>query len=289
MRAGFRLGYPFNVPSRPVSERFRMQAEALRAGAPVGLGDAALLLASDCCDGVDEAEARRELDRLGALARERLASCPDDDSRAAALLSLLSDEGFRGNALEYQDPRNSYLDDVLVRRIGIPITLAIVAIEVGDRAGFPLRGISFPAHFLVRTEGEPPVVLDVFHGRTMSHAECAERLRAVLGPNAAFDSSMLRAATVREVLARMIGNLKSAHVQGGNWLEALDCCDRLLLVAPELTGELRARGLLQAQLGFTATAIDDLERYLELEPGAPDSPRIREHLKALRARDVTLH
>ena len=277
------------MASRPVSERFRVQAQVLRAGGSVGLGDAALLLADDLCDDVDEAAARRELDRLGALARERLAGCEDDAGRAAALLSFLRDEGFRGNSAQYQDPRNSFLDDVLARRTGIPITLAIVAIEVGNRARFPLRGVSFPMHFLARSEAEPPVLLDPFHGRVVSRDECAERLRAAIGPDAIFDPAMLRAATAREVLTRMIGNLKNAHVQRGEWLDALDCCDRLLLVAPELTSELRDRGLLQAQLGFTAPALHDLERYLELEPRGPESARIRDQLKTLRGRNVTLH
>jgi regulator of sirC expression with transglutaminase-like and TPR domain len=277
------------VPSRPVSQRFRVQAEALLAGSDLGLGDAALLLANDLCDDVDEAAARTELDRLGEAARQRLEDCADDAARADALLSFLREEGFRGNELEYQDPRNSYLDAVLERRRGIPITLAIVAIEVGRRAGFALRGISFPAHFLIRTEAEPPVVLDAFHGCILSHEDCAERLRAAIGPKAIFDAAMLRAASVREILARMIGNLKNAFVQEGDWLGALDCCDRLLLIAPELAGELRDRGLLQAQLGFTVPAIEDLEHYLELVPSAPESERILEHLKTLRARNVTLH
>ncbi len=283
------LGYLCGVSSRPVGQRFRVQAEALLAGSDLGLGDAALLLADDLCDDVDEAAARNELDRLGQAARERLASCDDDAARAETLLAFLRDEGFSGNESEYQDPRNSYLDQVLERRKGIPITLAILAIEVGNRAGFPLRGVSFPAHFLVRTETEPPVVLDAFHGCVVSPAECEERLRSAMGANAVFDPSLLRAASVREILARMIGNLKNTHVKGGDWLGALDCCDRLLLVAPELAGELRDRGLLQAQLGFTGPAIDDLEHYLELVPGAPEAERIETHLKTLRARNVTLH
>lgn len=282
-------GYQRGVSSRPVSDAFRRQAEALRAGADVSLGETALSIAEDLADDVDADAARLELDRLGRLASEALAEQDSARDRSERLLQLLRAEGFRGNTDAYHDPRNSYLDQVLRRRTGIPITLSIVVIEIAARAGLRLSGVSFPAHFLVRSSDDPPVILDAFHGELLSLSDCRDRLRAAAGPRAVFDPTMLRAATPREVMARMLGNLKNTFVQAGNWIRAIDCSDRILLVAPELLGERRDRGLLWAQLGFTGPAIEDLEAFLEAAPDAPEADKLRAHLSQLHARDVTVH
>ena len=272
-----------------MSFAFRRQAESLRAGAGVALGEAALTLAQDLADGVDAERSRAELDRLGARASDRLSSARGDVERARALLRLLGEEGFRGNTAAYDDPRNSFLDQVLERRVGIPITLSIVAIEVAARAGFQLSGVSFPAHFLVRSAGEPPVVLDPFHGRILSLSECRDRLRAVAGPGAVLEPAMLRPATPAEVMVRMLGNLKHGFARSTDWIGAIDCCDRILLVEPERRTERRDRGLLWARLGFTGPAIEDLERYLTEVPEAPDAERVAAQLARLRTHSVTVH
>ena len=152
-----------------------------------------------------------------------------------------------------------------------------------------LEGVSFPGHFLVRTPDEPPVILDAFSGALVSLPECEQRLKAALGPNAVLDPNLLGAATTRETLVRMIGNLKNGFVNRGDWIAAIDCCDRILLVAPELVSELRDRGILWTRLGFVAAAIDDLESFLERFPDAPEADQLRQELVRLRAEDVTLH
>ncbi|MGI9431259.1 MAG: SirB1 family protein, partial [Myxococcota bacterium] len=172
---------------------------------------------------------------------------------------------------------------------GIPITLAIVAIETGARAGLELDGVSFPGHFLVRTPNEPPIILDAFDGSLVSVVDCERRLKAALGPAAVLEPSLLGAASAREILVRMLGNLKNGFLGQGDWISAIDCCDRILLVAPELTSELRDRGILWTRLGFVAPAIEDLEFYLEREPEAPEGDQLRQELVRLKAEDVTLH
>ena len=284
-----RLGYQPRVSSRPVSAAFREQAEALRRGARVSLADVALVLAADLHDDVDTAAAHRELDRLGMLARVRLEREEGLEAKAGALLDVLTEQGFRGNRNAYEDPRNSFLDQVLARRTGIPITLAIVAIETGARAGLELDGVSFPGHFLVRTPSEPPVILDAFEGSLVSVVDCERRLKAALGPAAVLDPALLGAASAREILVRMLGNLKNGFLGEGDWISAIDCCDRLILVAPELVSELRDRGILWTRLGFVAPAIEDLEHYLERVPGAPEADQLRQELVRLKAEDVTLH
>ena len=277
------------VSSRPVSPAFRAQADALRRGEAISLAEVALTLAADLHDDVDAAAAHRELDRLGALARERIEREDGPEAKAGALLDVLNEQGFRGNRGAYEDPRNSFLDEVLMRRTGIPITLAIVAIETGARAGLALDGVSFPGHFLVRTPGEPPVILDAFEGALVSVVDCERRLKAALGPGAILDPTLLGAATPREILVRMLGNLKNVFLGAGAWISAIDCCDRILLVAPEIASELRDRGVLWTRLGFVAPAIEDLERFLELVPDAPEADRLRLEIVRLKAEDVTLH
>jgi regulator of sirC expression with transglutaminase-like and TPR domain len=162
------------VEPNPPSASFCALAERLRGGDPVGLAEAALALAAEFQPGVDADGALAALDQL---ARGAARSIPEEAglaSRVEGLIAFLSDEaGFRGNQQRYDDPRNSYLDVVLERRIGIPITLAIVYSEVARRLGLELQGVSFPGHFLLRTPAEPPLVVDAFHGARLElHARC---------------------------------------------------------------------------------------------------------------------
>jgi regulator of sirC expression with transglutaminase-like and TPR domain len=191
--------------------------------------------------------------------------------------------GFRGNQQQYDDPRNSFLPEVLRRRTGIPITLSIVAIEVAAQAGLALEGVSFPGHFLARTAGEPPAVLDAFHGRLLDRAGLTALLRRTLGAEAQLEPAHLAPARPRDVVVRMLSNLKHAHAGRRDWLRALECCDRILLVAPDSAGELRDRGLLYEQLECFGPARDDLERYLALVPNAPEADALRARVDVIRS------
>jgi len=277
----------------PPGADFAALAAELASGraAEGSLADAALLLAAELEPGLDAPAARAELARLGAEAARRAeAALPPE--RLARVLHLLREEGFQGNSGDYDDPRNSFLDQVLRRRTGIPITLAVVLIEVGRRAGLALEGISFPRHFLVRAgPGPADAIVDPFELRVLDDAECQRRLELALGPEAVFERAELHPATLREILVRMLGNLKRAFVGRGDLVRAATCCDRILLLAPDHASELRDRGLLYEQLDCPGAACDDLERFLALAPEDPSAPAVRRRLGALRraAADASLH
>jgi regulator of sirC expression with transglutaminase-like and TPR domain len=267
--------------ANPPSERFHALAAQLRAGAPVGLAEGALALAAEFGH-VEPAKALAELSRVADAARKKL---PDGTpaTRLDALLRFLQREvGYYGNRSEYGDPRNSDLSQVIARRTGIPITLAIVAIEVGARCGVPLQGVPFPAHFLVRTPDEPPVLGDPFHFRLVPNAEAEERLKQSLGPEARLEPVFLRPANTCQTLVRMCSNLKHIHVGKQEWLQAIGLCDRILLLAPEIATEHRDRAVLYARLECFGPALADLEKYLELAPNAEDAEAVRENAEQLR-------
>jgi regulator of sirC expression with transglutaminase-like and TPR domain len=276
---------------RPPTPEFRELAERLRADdESVGLAEAALRLAAEFQPGVALEPARTELARLGAEAARSVPANGSLAARAASLLEYLHGGcGFRGNELHYDDPRNSFLPEVLARRTGIPITLSIVAIEVAARAGLALCGVSFPGHFLARSVAEPPVVLDAFDGRVLDADGCTALLRRALGPGAALEPGHLEPAGTRDVLVRMLANLKHGYASRQDWVRAVDCCDRILLLVPEAAGELRDRGLLYEQLECFGPALDDLERFLALAPRAPEADALRARVEALRPQAARIH
>jgi regulator of sirC expression with transglutaminase-like and TPR domain len=267
--------------ANPPSERFQALAAKLRANAAVGLAEGALTLAAEFAH-VEPAKALAELDRLGDAARKKLPDGAPAPRLEALLRFLQRDCGYYGNRSEYGDPRNSDLSQVIARRTGIPITLAVVAIEVGLRCGVPLQGVPFPSHFLVRTPEEPPALGDPFHFRLVSDVEAAERLEQSLGPEARLEPVFLRPANARQTLVRMCSNLKHIHVGKQEWLRAIGLCDRILLLAPEIATEHRDRGVLYARLECFGPALADFEKYVELEPGAEDAEAVRENIAQLR-------
>jgi regulator of sirC expression with transglutaminase-like and TPR domain len=228
---------------------------------------------------------------------------------------LFRDEGFRGcEQSDYYEPRQSFLNEVLESRTGLPISLSIVYVDVARRLGLRSFGIAFPGHFLVRVEPDAsspegaalaadlaadpdrdadssqlPIVVDPFKGHVVSRDECAERLTQALGPQARFDSSWLRAASPREILVRVLGNLKGCYADLENWEAALACADRSLLLVPDAPLELRDRGILYQHLECYGAAADDLERFLELAPDHESAAAIRKSLSALRSGRSTLH
>jgi len=268
--------------ANPPSERFQALAAKLRTTDAVGLAEGALALAAEFAR-VDPAKAFAELDRLGADAKKRVPEGGPAGTRLELLLRFLQrDCGYFGNRAEYGDPRNSDLSQVIARRTGIPITLAIVAIEVGARCGVPLQGVPFPSHFLVRTLDEPPILGDPFHFKLVGDIEATERLQAALGPKAKLDPIFLRPANTRATLVRMCSNLKHIHLGKEEWLKAIGLCDRILLLAPEIASEHRDRAVLYARLECYGPALADFEKYLALEPKAEDAEQVRESIEALR-------
>ena len=232
------------------------RAELARiAGLPdaeIDLAEAALWIAAEEQTAVDVAACLRRLD---ALAETLARNWPEHGSLADKVARLnrflFAEQGFRGNQGAYYDPRNSFLDQVIERRIGIPITLAIVYMAVAARLRLDCRGISFPGHFLVKCvdarDGE--LVVDPFAGAVLSRAECQRRLDAAAGRHLRLDPTVhLRAATPREILARVLTNLKQIFHARDDLAGALACCDRILLFTPDALPELREQEVLRARV-----------------------------------------
>lgn len=246
---------------------------------PLDLGEAALRLALGEEPELELDAWRGELDRLGAELRARLEGDADPERGLRVLSGYLFGElALLGNERDYYDPRNSYLHQVLRRGLGIPISLAVVALEVGRRAGLELFGVGFPAHFLVGAPSQR--YLDCFHqGRLLSVDDCAELLRTLTGGALPFSEALLEPVSARSILARMLRNLKGSHLRRGDLDLALLDVERLLLLdaGPE---ERRDRGLIQLARRAYPAAVADLEAYLEGEP--PDAPAIRPRLEEAR-------
>ena len=245
---------------------------------------AALILARDAYPQLDINEQLGRLDALAAPLAPRLSRCRTVQSQAAVLGTFVYDElGFHGDEETYYDPRNSYLNDVVDRRTGIPISLAVLLIALGTRAGLTVEGVGFPGHFLVRLGGIEGVYLDPFFRARILSADALERLlRRALGDAAHMSPEHLAAVSTRAVVARMLTNLKAVYESRREHARALVVCDRLVDVSasPEVR---RDRGGHAIALGAFSAAVEDYETYLIARPGAADAAKIRAALADLRS------
>jgi regulator of sirC expression with transglutaminase-like and TPR domain len=270
-----------------LESKARTRFAALIARHPVPLDEAALCIAQEEYPQLDPEEVLVRLDALAARVRRK---APDPSRSATALHALrkvlFEEEGLKGNEEDYGDPRNSFLNDVLERRRGIPISLSVVYMEVARRVGLPLQGVGFPGHFLSKytSPGGVEVFVDAFHGGEMLSAdECVARYRARTGGRD-LDRRHLAAVAPRQILARMLHNLKRTFLERNDHVRAWWVLDRLLLLAPGQLEALRDRGLVSARLGVPAAAERDLEAYLARAPGATDTAEVRRVLATLRGR-----
>ena len=239
------------------------------------LAQGALLIAAHEYPELDIDACLRQLQDMADTLRKRLRP---DISASETLISLnhyLFDElGFRGNAADYYDPRNSYLNDVIERRLGIPISLSVLYIDVGRRLGLPLEGVSFPSHFLVKCILRTGVlVLDPYAKGTSLSAEALRRRldegeQTAAESDAALLKTALRTATVAEILARMLRNLKAIHLHHADLPKALWAADRILSLMPDAASEYRERGLIYLELECFRAALTDLQTYARLAPEA---------------------
>jgi regulator of sirC expression with transglutaminase-like and TPR domain len=213
------------------------------------------------------------LDRMGQEAAARMHDTGDDSVRAFNEY-LYDEQGFAGNRERYDDPRNSFINEVLDRRIGIPISLAVVYLEVARRAGLQVDGVNFPGHFLLRAghavasdARSEIVIIDPFHGGAqLSEYDCRQLLRHHVGDEAAFDSALLAPASRHEIVVRMLVNLKRLYVRMRSFPQARVISSLLLGIDPAAISELRDRGLLAYHLQDFSAALRDLEEYLRLSP-----------------------
>jgi regulator of sirC expression with transglutaminase-like and TPR domain len=266
----------------------------------IDLAHACLLIAQDAYPTLEVDRYLGDIERMAMRLRGRMPQAAAVEERVAALNQFLFEElGFHGNTDEYYDPRNSYLNDVLDRKVGIPISLSIVYIAVGRRVGLPLEGVSFPGHFLVRLRMRAGVlVLDPFAaGAPLSEADLRQRLQRVI-PAGATDGvpvselpldQFLEAATNRQTLARVLRNLKAIYRDTDKPERMLEVLNRMLLVAPEASAELRERGIVYQRLECYRAALKDLSDYVEREPEAPDMDDVRVRLMEVSARCARLN
>ena len=265
-----------------------------REDARIDLARACLMIAQDAYPGLDVERYLGEIERMAHRLRGRVPQEQGAEERVVALNQFLfEDLGYWGNTGDYYDPRNSYLNEVIDRRTGIPLTLSILYMELGRRIGLPLQGVSFPGHFLVRLRlRRGTLVLDPFSGGApQSESELRQRLQRVI-PDGATDEvpvaglpldQFLEPASNRQILARMLRNLKGIYREADKPESMLDVLNRMLLVVPEASGELRDRGFVYQRLECYRAALQDLKDYAEREPDAPDQDDVRVRLMELSA------
>ena len=248
------------------------------------LGRAVLFIAQEEYPQLPVERYMMRFDALAEAAKDRL----DNETAAPVVLrelihTLYEREGFRGNTESYHDPRNSLLNDVLDRRLGIPITLGIVMLEVGWRLDLPLEGVNFPGRFLVRYKGATEhLLVDPFDGgRIRFEDEAQELLDKVYGGMVRMQDQFLRSATKRDMIHRLLVDLKGLYVNVHDDERALSTIERLLLLRSDSSGERRDRGMLLVKLGRASEAMEQLQEYLDYTPQAADAPRVRSLLERL--------
>jgi regulator of sirC expression with transglutaminase-like and TPR domain len=260
----------------------------------IDLSRACLLIAQDAYPDLDVERYIGEIERMATRLRARLAPSAAGEDRVVALNQLLYEElGYWGNTEDYYDPRNSYLNEVIDRRTGMPITMSILYMELGRRIGLPVEGVSFPGHFLVRVRLRGGMlVLDPFSGGApQSEDELRSRVKRVIPDGVADDlpaselplDQFLEPATNRQILARVLRNLKGIYRKANKPERMLDVLNRMLLVTPDASAELRDRGYVYQRLECYRAAFKDLTDYAEREPDAPDLDEVRSKLMELSA------
>jgi regulator of sirC expression with transglutaminase-like and TPR domain len=274
-----------------------------------GLARSALVIARIEYPRLDPEHYIGRLDAMGDAARrwiEAGSEASGDRSTLACIKSfnsfMFDEQHFIGNRDKYEDPRNSCLNEVLDRRTGIPITLALVYMEIGRRAGLRIDGVNFPGHFLVRCpevggRGGSGLIVDPFHGGAfLSEADCRVLLQKHVGSEIAFSKSLLAPATRHQILVRMLLNLKRLYVHMRSFPQARDITELLLALTPSALSELRDRGLLAYHLNDVTGALRDLQTYLKLssmsemdKEAREEHEQIWEHVKTLRRRVAALN
>ncbi|MGB5098788.1 MAG: transglutaminase-like domain-containing protein [Porticoccaceae bacterium] len=276
----------------PDSPRARFAAQVGGPDAELDLIEAALLIAAEHDASLDMAACRAQLDALAQRARTALVT------DAARLCWFLAEaEGFRGNARDYYNPNNSYLDRVLATRSGIPISLALIYLRIAEALGLEAAGVGFPGHFLVRIAAPGSAtaeLIDPFTGRTLSRDDCRALLHTGTRGTVEFSEQLLQPARKREILQRILRNLKMIYLQREDFGESLSLCDRLLLIDADSLQDVMDRALILEKLECFGLAADELERLMtraELAARPEAAASVARKIEQLRRRTggATLH
>jgi regulator of sirC expression with transglutaminase-like and TPR domain len=257
---------------------------ALGGDASVMLDAAALAMAAIECPGLDAAPYLAGLDQMASALAARLGPSANGPKFVDIANDYLFRElGFRGNESNYDDPRNSCLNDVLDRKLGIPITLSVVYIELARRLGKPVAGIGLPGHFIVRyDDGNFSAYLDPFHqGKLLSEQDCRELAREITGVDLSEEPSGLAPVGVRYILVRMLNNLRTAYFRSQQFTKAAAVLDLLVEQFPSNAEYYKARGVARLKLREFGAARKDLTRYLKQSPNAEDRAQVVQQLEAI--------
>jgi regulator of sirC expression with transglutaminase-like and TPR domain len=258
----------------------------------IDLGRAALTIAKGDYPDLNVDIYLSRIDQLAALVARRVAGESGAYPAIAALNTVLfRDQGFRGNRDDYFDPKNSFLNEVIERKTGIPITLSVLYMEVARRVGLPLRGVGFPGHFLVKYDShKEKIVIDPFNGGDIRSPAILEKmLRDLYGGKVAFHPDFLEPVTKKQILRRMLTNLKVIYLRDNDLMKGLSVMERLVILDPSLAEDIRDRGMIYLKLECFRQALEDLENYLRRAPQADDAIAVREHVVNLTKQVTRLH
>jgi regulator of sirC expression with transglutaminase-like and TPR domain len=258
----------------------------------IELGRAALTIALTDYPNLDVLSYLARIDGLAMEVSRRLDSDADFYRSLAALnYVLFKQNGFHGNREEYFDPKNSFLNEVIDRKTGIPITLSVLYMEVAERVGLALEGIGFPGHFLVKYMGAgEEIVIDPFNGGEIrSHEDLEKMLVNLYGGKVVFHGDLLAAATKKDILKRMLANLKAIYINRSDLVKALSVLDHLTILDPASAEDIRDRGAVYLRLECYGQAREDFETYLRLRPDAEDATLVREQLVRLAKEATRIH
>ncbi|MEO0811371.1 MAG: transglutaminase-like domain-containing protein [Myxococcota bacterium] len=261
------------------------------ADSDLALDIGALLIAAQAQPEVDVQHWLARLDAMGERIVHALPQEPNSEDRLWTLCRFLTDElGIKGNTRSYYEPQNSYLNRVIDRGLGIPISISVVALELGRRVGVPLRGIGFPGHFLLEHCATPKGYLDPFDlSSVMDEEQCAQLLTRLGGDREDLRVEHFEPVDSRHVLLRMLSNLKLVHSRRKEYLEAIRMIDGILALDPARSAEYRDRGRLYARIEYDGQAEHDLARYLAETPTASDAEAIGALLERVRERLSRYH
>jgi regulator of sirC expression with transglutaminase-like and TPR domain len=257
----------------------------------ISLAEAALQVALDEYPELNISHYKKLLKDWSATMNARFSSKPVKNRLEQINQLLFNKMNFTGNIENYYDPRNSFLNDVMDRRKGIPITLSVIYLEMAWALGLAASGVGFPGHFLVRVidDGEP-IYIDPFHkGNIMTAGECAEFLKEITEGELEFDQKFLSAVNKKEIIIRMLRNLKRIYLETSNYSKLIKILDHLVVVTAGEAEEIRDRGIIYYQMKAFKNALNDFETFLSMASDSEDSEVIQQYLQILREYDSHLN
>ena len=268
----------------PLIESFAAQSGPEINEEEIDLTRSALMIARTEHPHLDVESYAARMDELATKVERLISDLHPQRTIAAINRVLFDDMGMRGNREDYYDPRNSFLNDVLDRRLGIPITLSVVYMEVARRVGFSLAGVGLPGHFLLKHYGEgSEILIDCFNrGDILSRRDCQSRLDEIYSGEMTLRPEFLHPISRRQILMRMLNNLKTVYLSTRNFRKALPIADLILVIYPSSAEDIKQRALLRYSMALHKLAAEDLEEYLRISPTASDADEIRQMSLSIR-------